>query len=32
MFTIKVELENVTFSGVEGEEVVCEGVGSVHIK
>ena len=32
LFTDKVELENVTFSGVEGEEVVCEGVGSVHRK
>lgn len=28
-FTDKVELENVTFEGVCGEEVECEGVGSV---
>lgn len=28
-FTDKVELENITFEGVCGEEVECEGVGSV---
>lgn len=29
-FTDRVELENVAFCGVDGEEVVCEGVGSVQ--
>ncbi len=29
-FTDKVELENVTFNGVDGEEVVCDGVKSLH--
>lgn len=32
LFTENVELENVTFEGVSGEEVLCEGVGRVKRK